>query len=267
VSVLRVPVAQLPSALDPAVLDRLLGAASPAVFLDYDGVLAEIAETPAAAVLTAQRRAAVIALASRHPVVIVSGRDLADVRAMVGIDGLIYAGSHGFDVAAPGGLRAEHGAEAFLPALDDAERRLRARLQDIPGAWVERKRFAVTAHYRQVAPADIDRVTDAFSGVATASPRLRATSGKKVYELRPALDWDKGRAVRWLIGALGLDQPGVVSVYIGDDETDEDAFVALAEEGEGLGVIVGDHGLLTAATARLRDPDEARVLLERLACR
>ncbi len=254
---------ELPSALDPGVLDRLLGSASPAVFLDYDGVLAEIADHPAAAVLTPERRAAVVALARRHPVVVVSGRDLADVRSLVAVDGVIYAGSHGFDLDLPGGLEASE----FLPALDDAERGLRTRVRDIPGAWVERKRYAVTVHERRVADADLGRVNDAVADVAGTAPRLRRTGGKKVHELRPALDWDKGRAVRWLIGVLGLDRPGVVPLYIGDDETDEDAFAELAHKGDGFGVIVGDPGRPTAASARLRDPDEVHAFLEVLASR
>ena len=62
-------------------------------------------------------------------------------------------------------------------------------------------------------------------------PELRKTHGKKVFELRPRFDWDKGKAVRWLMEALGQTGAGVVPFYLGDDLTDEDAFAALADDG------------------------------------
>jgi trehalose-phosphatase len=120
-----------------------------------------------------------------------------------------------------------------------------------------------------------------------AHPELRKGGGKKVWELRPGLDWDKGKAVLWLLRALGLaSSPGrggergasveYVPIYIGDDETDEDAFRALAERPGGLedpsgsnrggiGVLVAEEERETAASYRLRDPDEVRELLVRLA--
>jgi trehalose-phosphatase len=141
------------------VLDELLGAARPAVFLDYDGVLAEIVTDPGAAVLTPPRREAVAALAARCPVAVVSGRDLPDVRDLVALDGLVYAGSHGFDIAGPDGLAgADVGADAYLPALAEAEGRLTRVLSAVPGLRVERKRFAVTVHTRNVARPDLGRV-------------------------------------------------------------------------------------------------------------
>lgn len=244
----------LPSALDRAEIDAHLGGRSAALFLDYDGVLADIAPEPAAAVLPPERRRVLAALAERLPVVVVSGRDLADVSAMVGLDGLPVVGSHGFDVRLPGGQLPGHGAEAFLPLLDAAEHQLADGLSGIPGAWVERKRFSVAVHYRKVVAEDVDRVDAVVADIASVAPRLRRTGGKKVHELRPDLDWDKGRAVLWLLSVLDLDRPDVVPVYLGDDETDEDAFAAL--DGRGWGIVVGEPAHLTAATARLRDPDE-----------
>lgn len=255
----------LPSALDQGEIAAHLGGRSAALFVDYDGVLADIAPEPAAAVLPAERRRVLAALAERLPVVVVSGRDLADVSAMVGLDGLPVAGSHGFDVRLPGGQRPEHGAEAFLPLLDAAEHQLRDGLARIPGAWVERKRFSVAAHYRQVVAEDVDRVDAVVADVASVAPRLRRTGGKKVHELRPDLDWDKGRAVLWLLSVLDLDRLGVVPVYLGDDETDEDAFAVL--DGRGWGIVVGEPAHPTAATARLRDPDEVTGFLALLSAR
>src|SRR5207237_9851528 len=66
---------------------------------------------------------------------------------------------------------------------------------------------------------------------------LKVTPGKMVFEIQPRLDWDKGKAVLYLLQALDLDRDEVVPVYLGDDITDEDAFRALA--GRGIGIFVG----------------------------
>jgi trehalose 6-phosphate phosphatase len=71
--------------------------------------------------------------------------------------------------------------------------------------------------------------------VAAAHPRLRRTGAKKVFELRPNVDWDKGRAILSLLRVLGADSPDVLPIYVGDDETDEDAFEAIRERGLGGG--------------------------------
>jgi trehalose 6-phosphate phosphatase len=229
-------IARLPSALDH--LGEIAARADGkqlAVFLDYDGTLTPIVDEPARALLPDATREAIGILAGSLPVAVVSGRDLADVRRLVGIDGLWYAGSHGFDIAGPDGERHELAPDA-LSALDDAERELRPLLRSIAGARLERKRYAVTAHFRGVPGDRIDDVEVAVAAVAAACPGLRVTGGKKVLELRPDIDWDKGRAIAWLLGIQGLDRPDVLPVYVGDDETDEDGFRAL--DGHGIGIVV-----------------------------
>src|SRR6478752_5155364 len=91
-----------------------------AVFLDYDGTLAPIVSHPEEASLSESMRRTLRSLAARLPVAILSGRDLADVRGRVLVDGIVYAGSHGFDIAGAGGLRRELGV-AYLAVLDAAE--------------------------------------------------------------------------------------------------------------------------------------------------
>src|SRR5882724_4179856 len=110
-----------------------------AVFLDYDGTLTPIVSHPQDAWLSDSMRQTLRSLAARVPVAILSGRDLDDVRGRVHVDGIVYAGSHGFDIAGAGGLRRELGA-AYLPVLDTAETELREALDEIPGAQLERKR-------------------------------------------------------------------------------------------------------------------------------
>jgi alpha,alpha-trehalase len=236
-----------------------------AVFLDFDGTLAPIVERPELAAMAAPMRAAVRRLARRCPVAVVSGRDLADVRARVGLRGLNYAGSHGFDIAGPRGLRHAHpmGVQA-LPRLDAAERELRQALAAIDGAIVERKRFSIAVHFRLVPGADdVAAVERAVDAALQREPGLRRRGGKKVFELLPDIDWDKGAAVRWLLAALGLARPEVLPIYVGDDLTDEDAFRAIA--GRGLGIAVLDSPRPTTATYRVDDPAQVCTLLGAIA--
>ncbi|WP_246337527.1 trehalose-phosphatase [Azospirillum oleiclasticum] len=238
-----------------------LAGRKPAVFLDYDGTLTPIMPRPDLAVLDVAVRSGIERLAGLCPVAVVSGRDLEDVARLVALPGLVYAGSHGFDIRGPD-LRVQIGAE-HGPALDRAEAALRQDLAGIDGALVERKRFAIAIHTRLVAPQSKPAVADAVHRRAAAEEGLRVTGGKEIHELRPNVPWDKGRAVLSLLDRLGLAGGAVRPVYIGDDETDEDAFRALA--GRGTGIRVMDGPAPTAAEWRLRDPGEVAVFLARLA--
>jgi trehalose-phosphatase len=232
-----------------------------AVFLDYDGTLTAIVSRPENAWLPESMRETLRSLAARVPVAILSGRDLDDVRGRVYVDGIVYAGSHGFDIAGAGGLRRELGA-AYLPVLDAAETELREALDEISGAQLERKHFSVAAHYRNVNENDAVRVALAVDAVAARHRELHKLNGKKVYELLPDIDWDKGKAVLWLLETLELEHGNALPIYIGDDRTDEDAFRAL--EKRGVGILVSEQPQATAANYRLQDPDEVERFLREI---
>jgi trehalose-phosphatase len=245
-------------------IERRLRQATPALFLDYDGTLTPIVAHPDLAVLSDDMRAALERLAAHFPMAIISGRDLADVRSKVGIDGIVYAGSHGCDVDAPDALggRVQHG----VAAVDDvaaARAALTRKVEDIPGAWVEHKTLAVTLHYRQTPPDQVPRVMAAFDEVAAVFFGLRRGTGKMVLELRPGIAcYDKGKALLWLLERLEMATGTHVPVYIGDDDTDEDAFRAIA--GRGVGVRVGDPHDVTAADYTLADVEEVLELFRAL---
>jgi trehalose 6-phosphate phosphatase len=245
----------------PSALEHIQEIAGPggrvAVFLDYDGTLTRIVTHPQDAWLSDSMRQVLHKVAARAPVAILSGRDLDDVRCRVDVDGIVYAGSHGFDVAGPG-LRREVGAE-YLPDLDFAEKELRDALDEIPGAQLERKRFSVAAHYRNVNESDLPEVARAVEIVAARHRNLRRIDGKKVYELLPDIDWDKGKAMVWLLETLSVDDEHIRPIYIGDDTTDEDAFRAL--ERRGIGILVTEAQQPTSARYSLKDSDEVERFL------
>ena len=233
----------------------------PAIFLDYDGTLTPIVSHPENALLSDSMRQALQALILQAPVAILSGRDLDDVRQRVNIGAIVYAGSHGFDIAGPRGLRKEMATE-FLPKLDMIEKELGKQLAGIAGARVERKRFSIAAHYRNVDESDVAKVERAVSEVAARHRELRKMDGKKVYELLPDIDWDKGKAVLWLLEILGLERAKVRPIYIGDDRTDEDAFRVLGQCG--VGILVSEQPRPTSASYSLKDPTEVERFLREL---
>jgi trehalose 6-phosphate phosphatase len=254
----------------PSALDRIDEIVAPArsqraaVFLDYDGTLTPIVRQLENAWLADSMRQALQELAERAPVAILSGRDLDDVRRRVQLDGIVYAGSHGFDLAGPGGLRRQAATE-FLPILDAAERELYEATDEIPGARVERKHFSIAAHYRNVTERDVFKVQRAVEAVAARHRELRKMAGKKVYELQPDIDWDKGKALLWLLGAIGPEPREVFPIYIGDDLTDEDAFRAIQERG--IGIVVSEQPRTTAARYVLKSPAEVERFLRELTAR
>ena len=248
---------QLEALAEQAATGRLV------FFLDYDGTLTPIVPRPENALLSDEMRDLLDELASRSTVAVVSGRDLTDVQSMVGLEDLLYVGSHGFDIAGPGGLLRTHDeARSHLPELDSAEEELRERLAQIAGARVERKQFAIAVHYREVAQEDVHSVETAVDRVHAEHTGLRRKGGKKVFELQPDVDWHKGRAVEWILERLGWDGPDVLPVYIGDDVTDEDAFETLRERG--VAIRVGPPDEATLAHHVLADTEEVQTFLQSL---
>ena len=258
----------LPSALHRAdeIYGHLAGRTL-AVFLDYDGTLTPIVRRPEDADLADNTRDVIRKLARRCPVAVISGRDLPDVRKRVNIDGLYYAGSHGFDIEGPDGEQREHPeAQPLLPVLDRAEKSLQKQLADVNGCRVERKKFSIAIHYREVADEDVSAVEEKVQAIRAESNGLRLSGGKKIFELQPDVKWHKGRAVRWLMeNKLKLDCNAVMPVYIGDDVTDEDAFNELCNDGIGIRVDDTQDAIDSAAHYRLQDPREVHHFLRNLA--
>jgi alpha,alpha-trehalase len=254
----------LPNALDSyGQLIGVVGGRQPFVCLDFDGTLSQIVSDPDAATLVDGAAEALANLAAQCPVAILSGRDLADIRERVGLPGLWYAGSHGFELIAPDGSHHHNdSAAAAVPVLETAAAELHSALEQIPGVRVEHKRYAVAVHYRNVAP---ERVSEIVASTHRHGKRhgLRVTAGRKVVELRPDIDWDKGTALTWIRDHI--HQTGrVLPIYVGDDLTDEDVFDAIRFNGIPV-VVRHDEGgsRPTAAQFTLNSPGEVCEFLRR----
>lgn len=230
----------LPNALDKeGVLEEHLSGKRLAVFLDYDGTLTPIVDRPEDATISESMRDAVSGLAERCVVCVVSGRDRPVVQELMGLDNLVVAGSHGFDIWSPEEGTIEHDAgSGYEELLEKVKARVQKEVGGIEGVSVEPKKASVAVHYRRVSEKGRQEIKQSVDEILEEYPEdLKMTPGKMVYELQPKLDWDKGKAVLYLLETLDLDRDDVVPMYLGDDHTDEHAFEAL--EGRGIGIFVG----------------------------
>ena len=249
----------LPSATVEA-LAPILGA-SPFFCFDYDGTLAPIVDQPERAFVSEETRSALGALAALHPVAIVSGRSNAKLMDFLELNNVLFAGSHGVDIAGPSNEAIEGpsptdmvGAEA-LSALDVARAALDAALGDLDGYLTENNVYCISAHYRMVDEKEHARVRETVLKVLQQHPCLLHREGKMVHELRPAGAWDKGKAVEFLLTKLqarhhsaSTSASPLVPFYMGDDVADEEAFRVVARAG-GVGIKVADGPITSDATA------------------
>lgn len=232
-----------------------------AVFLDYDGTLTTVIDRPELAQLDPAMRETLDKLKDTWPTFIITGRGLEHIQRLVGIETLWYAASHGYDIASPAGTPGSFKVAPDLePAIHRAAGELLKATRTMPGVLVEDKGLSIAVHYRRLRVERIPELEYIVDCTLVRYPALKKGHGKMVFQLRPAVDWDKGKALLWLLESNGLDD--AFPIYIGDDITDEDAFSALVERG--LGVLVTDIPKPTMARYSLQDPFEVRLFLERL---
>nr|GEW35080.1 probable trehalose-phosphate phosphatase F [Tanacetum cinerariifolium] len=255
------------------------------IFLDYDGTLSPIVDDPDRAFMSADMHSAVKGVAEYFPTAIISGRSRDKVRELVGLAELYYAGSHGMDIMFPvqetstndcssyirstdkqgKDVNLFQPASEFIPMIDEVFKTLVEVTKDIPGAKVEDHKFCTSVHYRNVDENSWLMVAQRVHDVLKDYPRLRLTHGRKVLEVRPVIDWDKGRAVEFLLESLGFsNSDDVLPIYIGDDRTDEDAFKVLREGNRGYGILVSSIPKESKAFLSLRDTFEVSEFLKSL---
>lgn len=248
-------------------LKELVASRRPAVFLDFDGTLSEIAAQPESAALVDGGSEALRALAGQCPVAVISGRDTSDVHERVKVDGIWYAGNHGSEFVAPDGTHHDNAAAVGATgALERAATQLAELLNDIPGIRAEYKRFAVAIHFRNVDQQHVDRVIATARKVGRTNG-LRVTLGRRVIELHPSFEWDKGRTLNWILEHIeGPGSDPVLPIYVGDDITDEDAFDAIQFDGVGIAVRHSEDGdRPCAALFSLENPSAVCQFVRRLA--
>ncbi len=223
------------------------------LFTDIDGTISEIAHSPQEAQVSPICQKALAGLARRLPLVAaVSGRPTAEMRKMIAVENMAYIGNHGLERWLDGSIESQ--GEAYRAKLARALAEVRALLA-IDGIVFEDKGLSASIHYRRCPRQGWAReaILKAIAK-STAASELRIYEGRKVIELRPPIPVDKGTAVLDLVHRYGLKG----AIYLGDDVTDVDAFVALRRSskdssfrGLSIGVIAPEALPQVAAQADL----------------
>ena len=237
------------------------------LLLDYDGTLAPIVETPDSAYLSESTKQILQELAKqgRYKVGIISGRALDDLRRRVGIKDIVYAGNHGLEIEGPDIYFVNPIAEEMRPVCNVITRVLTKAMATVRGVRVENKGLTLSVHYRLVEEGkseEVDNILERVIATARSLGKVIVTSGKKVYEVRPGVDWNKGEAIALLIDKYGKPKTktGVLPIFLGDDTTDEDGFKVVVKQ-EGIAVFVGEETHDSAARYYLKSPAEVEQFL------
>lgn len=253
-----------------SAVDGRLDGSPIAVMLDVDGTLAPIAPRPQEALVPRRTREALRLLATFPGVTLalVSGRSARDAWDVAGVSGAWVIGNHGLELRAPNGeVSTPIDVHQYESAIAAAADRLTSVTRDVPGATVENKRWTLSLHYRLAAPNDTASLIDRAREIADALG-LRVTEGKKIVELRPPVNVNKGTATVALARRVGALRNGASALYAGDDRTDEDAFDALRAQSRKavtIRIATSDGGarpIETYAEFVLGSPDELRRALE-----
>jgi trehalose-phosphatase len=240
----------------PEIIARLRAAEHRALLLDFDGTLASLRRRPADVKLPARTKHTLARLL-RHPdlfVAIVSGRRIRDLRAKVRVKGAHYFGLYGSEQ--PGkSLRLSKSAK---PVLRHAKRDAQALLAHPSGVWIEDKGLSFAIHYRGARPEVARAAREVlFALLAPWSHALHVFNGDNVWEVLPREIPGKDAAVKTILKKLPR---GSLMIYVGNDATDEAAFVALVDH---ITVRVGKgHG--TQAQFFLKTPADVLRFLARL---
>ena len=237
---------------------------------DYDGTLTPIVSRPDKAILSPEVRGKLRALAEKptFSVGIISGRSLSEVKSLVAVEETYYAGNHGLEIEGPGLKFIHRAAKATQPEIQNLLRQLSTELANIEGVLVEDKGLSLSVHYRLVRKSEEGIVAKIFHQIT--SPRLsegkiKVTTGKKVWEVRPPIDWHKGKAVETIIKELKafLRDGRALIIYLGDDTTDEDAFKVIHRP-RGWSIFVGRENPSSNADYFLKSTSEVTTFLSRL---
>jgi trehalose-phosphatase len=203
-----------------------------------------------------------------YSVGVISGRSITELKSLVAIKGIYYAGNHGLEIEGPGLRYISPSAEYARITIKDLAGLMATELADVDGVIVQDKGMSLSIHYRLVKEEKESTVADVVHRLTAPLCRegkIKLFTGKKVWEVRPPVDWDKGKAVEAIereIKAM-LKVERLLTIYLGDDNTDEDAFRVVRPPG-GWSIFVGEENQASAADYFLNSTTEVEIFLTRL---
>jgi alpha,alpha-trehalase len=245
-----------------SVQDRIQRAQNLFLFLDYDGTLTPIISSPELAICPKEIRLVLENLRDIPNVylAIISGRSLEDVREKVGISGITYVGNHGLSIQNPAGVHKKKLSASRQKEFSQIVRALKESLGEIPGILFDDKGLILAVHYRNVGRKYFRRIHRILEELLEKwKDRWKIASGKMVFEIRPKVDFHKGKAVKEILKSF--PPRDLLPLYLGDDQTDEDAFREV--KGRGITVFVGPGWRTSEAEYYLKDPSQVQEFLRR----
>lgn len=212
------------------------------IFLDYDGTITPLVKTPEEARLSSEVKRLLLKIVQnpRFKLAVISGRALKDIKKKVGIKGITYAGNHGLEIEGRNLRLKGLVRDRQKIILRKFRKVLKEKLSLFKGVMVEDKGLSISIHYRLAERRKIPLIKKEIEKIFNClneKKEFDLKDGKMIKEIRPKVNWDKGKAVKWIIAKEGK---GYFPIYIGDDITDEDAF-QIVKEIRGVTVYVGCH--------------------------
>lgn len=215
------------------------------LMLDFDGTLAAIRRDPSKVHLSAGT-VRTLRDASRTRGIelsIISGRSLKDIQKRIGIKGITYAGNHGLEIHGHGIDFITPQASKIKKTMGRIARELKKKLRKIKGVIIENKGLTVSVHFRMAKSSMAGDIEGALKSIImpyASKKEIIVMPGKKIWEVRPFVKWDKGKTALFLLKKKRKTEKKILLVYLGDDRTDEDAFEAIGKGG--ICVFVGRPG-------------------------
>lgn len=193
---------------------------------DFDGTLAPIVASPEHAAMRETTRMRLAELAECRPVAIISGRSIADIQPrLAGVRAAAIVGNHGIEPS-PQMTAARATVARWLPILT-------GDLGDLAGVVIEDKGQSLALHYRH-APSGPDAHAAIQASMQKLGDGVRCVEGLEVVNLVPVGAPNKGDALQ----RLRREMAAATVFYVGDEETDEDAFATLDND-TSIGVRIG----------------------------
>ena len=249
----------------PIILDLIHEGYDFAIFLDYDGTLTPIAARPEQAVLSQEMQDCLTYCSQKYPTVIISGRELGNLKKHITIPTLFYSGNHGLQLEGPKNSEIFYQiGDEFKEDVQVVYEKLSLILEPIDGCLIENKIFSLSVHYRLVDEGLHDFISYKIDNIIKNHPKLARFSGKKVFEIRPNIPWNKGTASANILNQFKSKNTKLIPIYIGDDVTDEDAFKKFITNG--ITIKVTNEFQKTHAHYFLNSPLEVQNFLENMNC-
>lgn len=217
----------------PEVEGRLRLSLGALLILDYEGTLA-----PSGGAMEREAREALEELASRSKwasAAVIDSRTVAQLKELVGVEGLTYAGLDGMVISGPQLSFVHEQARELREGVEGLRGELEEALRGLGGVEVRDAGLRIVVSYARAPRGAGRRVARAVASLLSRRGGFRMYRGRRSVEVVPEVDWDRGRAVELLLAGAGLED--CLPIYVGDDDSDEPAFRSLVARG--LTVVVG----------------------------